>query len=194
MKLTLAVIGTLFLLVTVLFLNLGHWLSAPAAEPAPADLIVTLGGGIGERDQMAVALYQAGYAKKILLTGMGGILDSGRGFCQSPRSLFMLKQGIPVEALLFDGLAANTHQEAATITALLNRHHWRSALVVSDPPHMRRINYCLQPVIQKAGLSYRLIPSRAPNWQADRWWENKRWRQFCLNEVVKLAFYTVVYG
>ena len=146
MKLTLAVTGTLFLLVAVLFLNLGRWLSAPATEPIQADLIVTLGGGIGERDQMAVALYQAGYAKKILLTGMGGIVDSSRGVYRSPRSLFMLKQGVPVDALLFDGLAANTHQEAATIAALLTLHHWRSALVVSDPPHIRRINYCLQPV------------------------------------------------
>ena len=194
MKLTLAITGTLFLLAAILFLNLGRWLSAPATEPAPADLIVTLGGGIGERDQMVVALYQAGYAKKILLTGMGGVVDSGRVFYRSPRSLFMLKQGIPVDALLFDGVAANTQQEAVAIAALLNRHHWRSALVVSDPPHIRRINYCLQPVFKKAGLSYRLIPSWVPTWQVDRWWENKRWRQFCMNEVVKLAFYTVVYG
>ncbi|MEI6267778.1 MAG: hypothetical protein WCP01_02780 [Methylococcaceae bacterium] len=49
-------------------------------------------------------LFRAGYAQKILLTGMGGIVDSGKGYYKSPRSLFFLKQGIPDEALLFDGL------------------------------------------------------------------------------------------
>ncbi|MFI3197388.1 MAG: hypothetical protein QX196_03605 [Methylococcaceae bacterium] len=60
MKLTLIVSGILLLLSGLEFLNLGYWLSAPANEPAKADLIVTLGGGIGERDQMAVDLYKAG--------------------------------------------------------------------------------------------------------------------------------------
>ena len=98
------------------------------------------------------------------------------------------------EALLFDGLSINTHQEALNLAALLTAHHWRNALVVSDPPHLRRINFCLQPVFKKAGLSYRLIPSTVPTWQADRWWQEERWRQFCLSEVVKLFFYAVVYG
>ena len=194
MKLTLAITGTLFLSIAIVCLNLGHWLSAPANEPVKADLIVTLGGGSGERDQMAADLYKAGYAKKILLTGLGGIVDSGQSFYQSSSSLFLIKQGVPAEALLFDGLSVNTHQEALNLAALLTAHHWHSALVVSDPPHLRRINFCLQPVFKKAGLSYRLISSTVPTWQADRWWQEERWRQFCLNEVVKLFFYAVVYG
>ena len=194
MKLTLAVIGILLLSIAIVFLNLGYWLSAPANDPVKTDLIVTLGGGGAERDQMAVNLYKAGYAKKILLTGMGGAVDSGKGFYQSPRSLFLLKQGVPAETLLFDGLSDSTHQEALTIAALLTAHHWHSALVVSDPPHLRRINFCLQPVFKKAGLSYRLIQSNVPTWQADRWWQEERWRQFCLNELVKLFFDAVVYG
>jgi|APCry1669188910_1035180.scaffolds.fasta_scaffold85182_1 uncharacterized SAM-binding protein YcdF (DUF218 family) len=143
---------------------------------------------------MAVDLYKAGYAKKILLTGMGGVVDSGKGFYQSPRCLFFLKQDIPAEALLFDGLSVNTHQEALNIAALLTAHHWHSALVVSDPPHLRRLDFCLDSVFKKAGLSYRLIPSTVPTWHADRWWQEERWRQFCLDEVVKLIFYAVVYG
>ena len=169
MKLTLAITGTLFLSIAIVFLNLGHWLSAPANVPAKADLIVTLGGGSGERDQMAADLYKAGYAKNILLTGLGGTVDSGQSFYQSSSSLFLIKQGVPAEALLFDGLSVNTHQEALNLAALLTAHHWHSALVVSDPPHLRRINFCLQPVFKKAGLSYRLISSTVPTWQADRW-------------------------
>ena len=70
MKPTLAVIGFLLLLIAIAFINLGYWLSAPANVPVQTDLIVTFGGGSGERDQMAAVLYKAGYAAKILLTGM----------------------------------------------------------------------------------------------------------------------------
>ena len=108
--------------------------------------------------------------------------------------MFLLKQGVPFEALLFDGLSDSTHQEALNIAILLTAHHWQSALVVSDPPHLRRLNFCLDSVFKKAGLSYRLIASTVPTWLADRWWQEERWRQFCINELEKLFFYAVVYG
>jgi uncharacterized SAM-binding protein YcdF (DUF218 family) len=191
MKRILFVISFLLLLAGFVFINLGYWLSAPASEPVQANLIVTLGGGTGERDQMAAVLYKAGYANRILLTGMGGI--SEQSYYQSPRSLFLLKQGVPAEALIFDGQSTNTYQEAINTTALLNAHHWHSTLVVSDPPHIRRLNYCLQPVFKKAGLSYQLIQSYAPTWHAERWWQNKRWSRFCVREVVKLIYYALAY-
>ena len=103
MKRIYAAISFLLLLVVIAFINLGYWLSAPANEPIQVDLIVALGGGAAERDQMAAVLYNAGYAKKILLTGMGVGSNAGQSYYQSPRSLFLLKQGIPAEALIFDG-------------------------------------------------------------------------------------------
>lgn len=98
------------------------------------------------------------------------------------------------EALLFDEISTNTYQEALNLAILLTAHHWHSALVVSDPPHLRRLNFCLSAVFKKAGLSYRLIPSTVPTWQTDLWWQEERWRQFCLNEVEKLFFYALAYG
>ena len=96
MKRILSVISFLLLLLGIAFINLGYWLSAPANEPIQADLIVALGGGSGGRDQMAAMLYKAGYSKKILLTGMKGISDAGQRYYKSPRTLFMLKQGVPL--------------------------------------------------------------------------------------------------
>lgn len=75
MKRILSIISFLLLLVAIAFINLGYWLSAPANKPIQADLIVALGGGSGERDQMAAVLYKAGYAYRILLTGKGGISE-----------------------------------------------------------------------------------------------------------------------
>jgi uncharacterized SAM-binding protein YcdF (DUF218 family) len=194
MKSTLAAISMLLLLIAILFDNLGHWLSEPINKPVKADLIVTLGGGGIERDQMAADLYKAGYAKKILLTGEGVVVNSSQRYYQSPRALFLLNQGIPAEALLFDGLSINTHQETLNIVTVLTAQHWHSALMVTDPPHIRRVGFCLNPLFKKAGLSYWLIQSDAPTWHANRWWQDDRWRGFSLLEVVKLIFYAIVYG
>lgn len=62
--------------------NLGYGLSAPANEPIQVDLIVALGSV--ERDQMAAVPYNAGYAKKILLTGMGVGSIAGQGLLSIP--------------------------------------------------------------------------------------------------------------
>ena len=193
MKRILLIISFLLLLIFALF-NLGNWLSEPANKPVQADLIVALGGGSGERDQMAARLYKAGYADKILITGMGYTLKAGLTYYQHPRPLFFLIQGIPNEALMFDGRAINTHQETINLAALMTSQHWRSVLVVSDPPHIQRINYCLEALFTQNGLSYRLIASDIPSWHTGRWWQEPRWLFFCVSEVIKLAYYALVYG
>ena len=192
MRRFLAISSFLLLLVFALF-SLGNWLSEPANKPVQADLIVALGGGARERDQMAARLYKAGYADKILITGMGYSLKAGLNYYQHPRSLFFLMQGIPDEALMFDGLAINTHQESINIAALLKAQHWRSVLVVSDPRHIQRINYCLETLFNNKGLSYRLISTDIRSWHAGRWWQEPRWLFFCVIEAIKLVYYALVY-
>ena len=189
----LAISSFLLLLVFALF-NLGNWLSEPANKPVQADLIVTLGGGAGERDQMAARLYKAGYADKILITGMWRSSKARQNYYLHPRSLFFLMQGIPNEALMFDGQAINTHQETINIAALMTAQHWRNVLVVSDPPHIQRINYCLEALFTQNGLSYRLIQSDIPSWHTGRWWQEPRWLFFCVSEAIKLVYYALVYG
>ena len=187
-------LSSFLLLIAIALFNLGTWLSEPANKPVQADLIVTLGGGAGERDQMAARLYKAGYADKILITGMWRSSKTGQNYYPHPRSLFFLMQGIPNEALMFDGLAINTHQETINIAALMTAQHWRNVLVVSDPPHIQRINYCLEALFTQNGLSYHLIASDIPSWHTGRWWQEPRWLFFCVSEAIKLVYYALVYG
>ncbi|PPD49813.1 MAG: hypothetical protein CTY16_03060 [Methylobacter sp.] len=193
MKRILVTVSLLFLFIGFAFGNLGFWLSAPASEPIKADLIVALGGDSGERGEVAAILYKAGYAKMILLTGMESGSEAIQVHYLHWRSQFLLEQGVPAEALIFDNQAANTHQEAISIATLLQTHHWQSVLVVSDPPHLRRLNYSLDPVFRKAGLHYRLIQSKASTWHPEGWWQSEKWAQFCVMEVVKLVYYAFAY-
>lgn len=47
-----SVTSLLSLLVVIAFITFSYWLSAPENEPIQVDLIVAMGGGTGERDQM----------------------------------------------------------------------------------------------------------------------------------------------
>jgi uncharacterized SAM-binding protein YcdF (DUF218 family) len=173
--------------------NVGYWLSAPRSAPEHGDLIVALGGGGIERLQSALTLYQGGYAKRILLTGVDvaqGENDSGYRHWHSQ---FLLSRGVPPEALLFDAVSGNSYAEANNTAALMKSRGWSSVLVVSDPPHLQRLAMVWGSACARHGLEYRLIATEPPTWDASRWWHDTVWAKFVGMEVLKLAYYTIVY-
>ena len=174
-------------------LNVGYWLSAPRNPPTQGDLIVVLGGGGMERVQKAFQLYQEGHAKRILINGV----DRGRGdkreHYQHWRSRFLLDRGVPYQALLFDDRSANSYEEANNTTMLMKSYQWRTALVISDPPHLRRLAMVWGPACARLGLEYRLIATEPPTWDAANWWRDKVWAKFVGMEMLKLAYYAMAY-
>lgn len=193
LRLLIATIALLLVLGTLSFRELGNWLSAPAGEPVKGDIIVALGGDSGERVMLAARLYHAGYAKRILLTGMEGGADAPRMHYLNWRSQYLRDSRIPDSALQFDGRSANTREEALNTSKLLAQMGWKRALVVSDPPHMRRLERTFKPVFSQANLELTLVATNATTWDADHWWRNEKWAQFSLMEVIKLLHYAVKY-
>lgn len=187
-------VGAFTLLLTILIvLNAGYWLSAPRTVPTQGDIIVALGGGGIERVQSALQLYREGHAKRILLTG----LDSGPGLRPNHylhwESRLLLDGGVPSEALLFDDQSANSYQEANNTALLMKNRQWKTALVISDPPHLRRLDMVWGAACAQHGLEYRLIATEPPRWDSSWWWGDRMWAKFMGMELLKLAYYTVVY-
>jgi len=174
-------------------LNLGHWLSAPQSAPQEADIIVVLGGGEKDRVRRAMDLYKGGYAGRVLLTGLIAEAERQGDFRLHWRVRFLLAGGVPFEALLFDDRSRNSYEEADNTAKLMTEQQWKSALVVSDPPHLRRLEMIWDRVAAQYGIEYRLIASEPKGWDAARWWRDKVWAKFVGMELVKLAYYTVVY-
>ena len=172
-------------------LNVGHWLSAPRSAPEKGDLIVSLGGGGIERVERALYLYREGYAVKILLTGLAHSPERNPSLHWAPR--FLLEHGVPSEALVFDDHSVNSHDEANNTALLMKDHQWRTALVISDPPHLRRLDMVWGAACARQGLEYRLIETKSPTWDASRWWRDTAWAKFVGMEVLKFAYYTIVY-
>ncbi|PIQ82820.1 MAG: hypothetical protein COV76_01525 [Candidatus Omnitrophica bacterium CG11_big_fil_rev_8_21_14_0_20_64_10] len=172
------------------------WLAQPlkqAAPPQPADAIVVLAGGVGEsgrpgqgyeeRVARGVALYQAGWAPKILLA-------SGYSYRFQETEVMKalaLSLGVPERNILLESEGRNTLEEARRIGALLETLPARKVLLVSSPYHMRRAvgTFSRQtpeidwiPVPIEKSLFY---PTERP----------PRWKQIegLLHEVLAVAYY-----
>jgi uncharacterized SAM-binding protein YcdF (DUF218 family) len=192
---TTAVVALLFVttFAVLSFIGLGRWVSAGASVPERADLLVALGGDDGARVQKVAALVKGGYAPIVLITGLDGSPADTRRHYLEWRARVLIEAGVPADRLVFEGTAYNSYQEAVATLALMRARGWKTALVVSDPPHMRRLNWVWGRVFAGSGLSYRLVVGAPVWWDADRWWRNERSGQFVLTEVIKLGYYLVSY-
>ncbi len=67
------------------------------------------------------------------------------------------------------------------------------SLVVSDPPHLLRLQYAWFSSFRGTDLIYTLIASNPPWWNPWRWWQNPVSVEFVESEVLKLGYYLLHY-
>lgn len=172
----------------------GYWLQASAQVPIGSDAIVVLGGDEeGERSLRALELYRMGFAPRMVLTG----LQIGRNAAPAPtnwRVASLEASGVPAEAISFELQATNSFQEATNTLELMKASGWTSVLVVSDPPHMRRLAWTWGSVFRGSGKRFTLVESTPNWWNARTWWKDERAGAFVITEYIKLAYYVAKYG
>ena len=66
-------------------------------------------------------------------------------------------------------------------------------MVVSDPPHMRRLQWVWSRVFKGSGIEVLLVAGTPVWWDAGRWWANEPSAKFVVNEYIKIAYYLVKY-
>ena len=175
------------------FLNAGRFLETSTRAPERADLIVALGGDSGARVKRAGALYKQGLAQKILLTGMEEGNATTRSHYLNWRAQFLIEQGVPPSAIIFDEVSRNSWDEANNTLRLMQAQKMNRVLVVSDPPHLRRLNWSWGKVFAGSDKSYQLVPSDMEGWDAVHWWRNEASEQFVVTEYVKLSYYLIAH-
>lgn len=171
------------------FFYSGKFLSSPASSPQKSDLIIVLGGDAGARSLKGVELYNSGYAQKVLLTGLEDGEQETRPYYLNWRAQIFISKGIPKKNILFDIQSMNSWDEANNTLKLMKSYGWKSVIVVSDPPHLRRLHWVWGKVFKDSGLRYTLIAGVPQWWQADKWWSNEQAGKFVINEYVKLIYY-----
>jgi len=175
------------------FRSLGVWMADGAAAPERADLIVALGGDDGHRIKKSAELFQAGFAPAVLVTGLEGSPARERAYYLNWRAKVLADAGVAADRLMIESTASNSFEEAGATLALLQARGWDKALVVSDPPHMRRLDWVWGKVFAGSGKSYVLVASKPAWWDAAHWWRREKAGQFVLTELIKMGYYVWKY-
>lgn len=119
-----------------------------------ANVILVLGGDGLPRAAKAAALYRAGLAPRVLV--------SGAGECEGLRDV-LVAGGVPAGAVLLECASRSTHENAAFSAPLLRGLHARTVLVVTSWFHLRRALACLADAAPE--IRWLAVPALpAPGW------------------------------
>jgi len=114
-------------------------------ETRSADVIIVLGAAVWPNEQpgpslrarteRAIELYDDGYAAHLILSGGLGRFPPEEA--EVMRRL-AVQTGIPSEALVLDKKAHSTWESMVYAREIMQERGWDTALIVSDPFHMKR--------------------------------------------------------
>jgi len=174
-----------FAAVIYFFFSAGYFLASPAVGPEKADAIVVLGGDIGcWRSARALELFKKGYAPNVLIINP----------CSDQERQEFMNAGARQENIFFETVSKNSYEEAQNSHCTMRARDWKYVLIVTNPPHIRRVNWSWGHVLKGSGLRYSIVASSPPWWNAKNWWKNKTSKDFVISEYIKLAYYIFVYG
>jgi uncharacterized SAM-binding protein YcdF (DUF218 family) len=156
-------------------------------------LAVVVAAGIAAGTRVGFFLQAPEAAPAVLLTGLEGGDDRTRRHYLDWRAGYLVDEGVPRAALLFDEASTSSWDEAVNTLALMKHHGWKRVLIVSDPPHMRRLSWVWARLATSAGVQCRLVTSDPRWWNPARWWANKDSGVFVVTELIKLAYYRVAH-
>ena len=170
---------TFFLLLLFVFLNLGKWMDV-TEKPVKSDIIVCLGGGTIERVEKSIELLKEGYARQdvFLLLGESGYNQP------------YIAKNYPNIDIVIDEHPKNTQEEVSFIKKYMKAHGYKSALIVTDPPHSRRVSL-LTSLISVEGddhMTFRMIDSGVVWWNRENYYDNERARGFVKHEIIKILY------
>jgi len=188
----------LSILATVIYYNLGRFLDI-TQKPKQSDIIVCLGGGDGARIKRAIDLYKQGYASSnlLILTGDNRSKKSRKLGLDDKRIEFLKKTNqYKYTKLVHYQAIGNTKVEVIFIKKYMQEHNFKSAIIVSDPPHSRRIQLLLDliNVTNDNELKFNIVSSNISWWNTREYYKNKKAKAFAAREAIKLVYAYVAFG
>ncbi len=136
---------SLLLIVFAIGIAISIWNYGKVDEKAPADVAIVLGAAISdgevspvyrERINHAITLYEAGIVDYIILTG-----GFGEGSFKSDSAVakeYALLQDVPADKILIEEKSTITEENLEFSKELMTENNLETAIIVSDPLHMKR--------------------------------------------------------
>ena len=121
------------------------WRYGAHDQATKSDCIIVLGAAIQgttaspvfeERIRHGLSLYNSGYAPKLLFTG--GVGDGQLHSEASIARSIAIQQGVPATDILVEEKSRTTQQNLTEALAVMRQQSIKSAIIVSDPLHMKR--------------------------------------------------------
>lgn len=174
------------------FVLLVSWLERKPDPPAPADVIVVLGGDHPARILTAAELYQQGVARRLWLTGDVPPPGERVSVAEAARYVAFTK-GIPYQRQLLLP-STSTWEDAEQIRAAVAREQPRSLLIVTSWYHSRRALCVIRHQLADLDVQVSYAPSTHVLPTSAHWWKRPLgwWRN--VREMMAIIYYGVRYG
>ncbi len=187
----------LFVFCLLFFLNLGNFLDT-TREPIKSDIIICFGGGKDERIEKAVELYESSYSNKniLILTGYDRYGKNKKIDDVDSRFDYLKSNNIENINIIYE---KNTHSTKGDVLYAKNymiSNHYKSAIIVSDPYHSRRIHYLIDVlnVNHDSDLSFNVVGANLKWLDSKTFYLTKIGQFTVVHEFIKLVGSYVAYG
>jgi len=193
---TVSVILVILCVVVMLAVMLARLMATPFSEAEPANVIVALGGDSGARSAKALELYRARIASNIVLSSIDIPLNSQQRYSSLDwRGDYLSERGVPASVITYLTLPTNTWTEAKALLHLMTSKGWKSAVVVSDPPHMRRLAWIFGTLnTDCVNVRIQVVRSDPSWWVVREWWGLWHSTRFVFLEFSKNIYYRWEYS
>lgn len=159
----------------------------------PADVIHVIAGQ-DYRTDYSIQLYEQGYGKTLFFTG--GWCTFHNYYHGKHAEEYSYARGVPLEAIAFDeSTVTSTYMEAEKLKEWIARSPTpiRSVIVVSDPFHMRRVQWTYRKVLgDKMDVQMAPVSFERTHFQRN-WWKDQTSRIYVRDEYAKLGYYVLRY-
>lgn len=172
----------------------GHLLVARDSLPPDSDVIVVLSGSFrGEqvRRQEAMRLLSEGRAERLVLSAPQ-VSYLGEWVPELMRRHVERSYGSQVarRVVICPQSASSTREEAEALRPCLERHGWRTAVVVTSNYHTRRARHIWREVVKDARPPLQLFVYGVSDgdFEPRGWWCHRRYAKTFLEETTKLTW------
>ena len=199
-KRTYITISIIVVFILLVIITHSLWLGAIAKflivndKISNADVIVVLGGGQSERVMNGVKLYNSGYSKNIIFTGMEFKLPGLTTTWPQLAKNEAMWLGVPEDAIILEERPTSTYEDAVYVKENMLDRGFKSAIIVTSPHHTRRSKMVFKKVFEdQKEVSIKVTPVDGGDFQIEKWWTHENELVGVFNEYCKLLLYLFKY-
>ena len=158
-----------------------------------SDALVILSGGGEERLEYGASLYDAGIARRIILTETDDI-KPGTSESMAVVNMGELASRFSIDKsriLITRKTSTSTYEEAKAVLELMSDREWKSMVVVTDSFHSRRTGLIFASIFKGSGIRISIQPVDVPGYWYNpiTWWWKAESRSATFMEYVKIFYF-----